>query len=106
MPYTDYNRYNILKTTTGVLSTMPFVSIPKNASDKYEYWNIEFSRLDKLSQKYYGNPFYDFLIMYANPSYVNEFDIPDNTLIRIPFPLAKVKGDYDSALLNYKNNSL
>ena len=80
---------------------MPFVNLPINPSDKYEFWNSEFSRMDKLSQKYYGNPFYDFFILYAN-GFMSEFDIPDNTLIRIPFPLSKVKSDYETALTAYR----
>ena len=102
MPNIDYNRYAILKNDNGTTDSMPFVTLPVNPSDKYEYWNTEFSRLDKLSQKYYGNPFYDFLILFANPEYVSEFDIPDGTLIRIPFPLNKVKGDYEAFLTAFK----
>lgn len=98
MPYKDYDRYQPLKNTDGTINMMPFVNIPINVSDKYEYWNTEYSRLDKVSQKYYGNPFYDFLILYANNIYVTEFDIPDGALIRIPFPLNKAKSDYDSEL--------
>jgi hypothetical protein len=30
--------------------------------------------------------------------YVSEFDIPDGALIRIPFPLAKAKSDYEAKL--------
>ena len=101
MPYVDYNRYSILANDNGTTELMPFVNLPINQSDKYENWNTEFSRLDKLSQKYYGNPFYDFFILYAN-GFMSEFDIPDNTLIRIPFPLAKVKSDYESALTAYR----
>jgi hypothetical protein len=103
MPYADYNRYAILKNTDGTTEQMPFVELPNNASDKYEYWNTEFSRLDKLSQKYYGNPFYDFLILYSNGEYVSEFDIPDGALLRIPFPLSKAKADYEAILTAYKN---
>ena len=103
MPAPDYKRYSILKNSDGTTDMMPFVPLPVRASDKYEYWNTNFSRLDKLAQKYYGNPFYDFLILYANPSYVNEFDIPDNALIRIPFPLIQVKSDYETKLLELKN---
>ena len=98
MPKLDYNRYAILKNGDGTTDMMPFVKIPTNPSDKYEDWNIGFSRLGKLANKYYGNPFYDFLILYANPQFVNEFDIPDNTLIRIPFPFAKAKADYEAGL--------
>ena len=102
MPYADYNRYAILANDNGTSEQMPFVTIPLNQSDKFEYWNTEFSRLDKLSQKYYGNPFYDFLILYANGEYVSEFDIPDGALIRIPFPFAKVKADYEAILTQFK----
>ena len=103
MPHKDYDRYEPLKNIDGTIDMMPFIPIPVNVSDKYEYWNVNFSRLDKLSQKYYGNPFYDFLILYANPIYVSEFDIPDNALIRIPFPLAKAKTDYDTGLKRFKS---
>jgi len=101
MPIRDYNRYAILTNNNGTTEQMPFVALPVNSSDKYENWNTEYYRLDKLSQKYYGNPFYDFLILYAN-GYVSEFDIPDGQLIRIPFPLSKVKGDYESALSAFR----
>lgn len=102
MPYIDYNRYAILQNTNGTTDAMPFVVLPTNQSDKYEYWNSQTSRMDKLSQKYYGNPFYDFIILYANPEYVSEFDIPDLALIRIPFPIAKAKADYEAFLAQYK----
>lgn len=102
MPYQDNNRYKILENNNGTTDTMPFVKLPINSSDKYEYWSLITSRLDKLSQKYYNNPFYDYLILYANNEYLNEFDIPDDALIRIPFPLAKAKADYDAALLSFK----
>lgn len=102
MPHLDYNRYAILSNLNGTMETMPFIKIPENSTDKYEYWG-QFSRFDKLANKYYGNPFYDFLISYANPDYISEFDIPDGTLIRIAFPLSKAKGDYESLLLEYKN---
>jgi hypothetical protein len=103
MPKQDYNRYAILKNTNGTTEPMPFVNLPSNPSDKYEQWNSAYNRMDKLAQKYYGNPFYDFLILYANPQFVNEFDIPDGTLIRIPFPLQKAKGDYEAALNKFRN---
>lgn len=102
MPYQDYNRYDILKNTDGTTDAMPFVDLPVNPSDKYEYWNTSTSRLDRIAQKYYGNPFYDFLILYGNKIYLSEFDIPDGALIRIPFPLSKAKADYEAALTAFK----
>lgn len=103
MPYSDYKRYTILKNNDGTTSMMPFVSIPVNPSDKFENWNTNYNRMDKFSQKYYGNPFYDFLILYANPEYLNEFEIPDGAIIRIPFPLSKAKADYEANLTAFKN---
>ena len=102
MPYRDYDRYAVLKNNDGTINSMPFISLPANTSDKFEFWRTESSRLDKISQKYYGNPFYDFLILYANNSYVSEFDIPENALIRIPFPLEKARADYEAILNQFK----
>jgi len=101
MPYIDYDRYAILKNSDGTTQSMPFVVLPTNSSDKYEYWNSSNSRLDNLSQKYYGNPFYDFIILYGNAFYLTEFDIPDQALIRIPFPLNKAISDYEAILTAY-----
>lgn len=103
MPYKDYDRYSILKNSDGTIEPMPFVELQSNSSDKYEYWNSLSSRLDRLSQKYYGNPFYDFIILYGNSIYVNEFDIPDGALIRIPFPLQVAISNYEAILKNIKN---
>lgn len=105
MPKQDYKRYEILRNDDGTTDMMPFVVLPQNASDKFEYWNTERSRMDRISLKYYGNPFYDFLILYANRIYLNEFDIPDGALIRIPFPLQKALSDYEAALRNVKNRN-
>jgi len=102
MAQKDYNRYAILVNSDGTTDMMPFVQLPVNQSDKFESWNTDFSRLDKLANKYYGNPFYDFLILYAN-GYMSEFDIPDGTLLRIPFPLAKTKADYEIALTAFRS---
>ncbi|MBS8122119.1 hypothetical protein [Candidatus Vampirococcus lugosii] len=98
MPKQDYDKYSLLRQENGLPNMMPFIKLPINPTDKYERWNSEFSRLDKLSQKYYGNPFYDFLILLANSKYVSEFDIVDNDLIRIPFPLSKVRQDYETIM--------
>ena len=98
MPRQDYDKYSILRRDDGLTKMMPFVQLPVNATDKYETWNPEFSRLDKLSQKYYGNPFFDFIILLANPQFVSEFDIPDNSLIRIPFPLSVARQDYEELM--------
>ena len=101
MAVNTYNRYELLIKGDGTTESMPFIKISEAPSDKYEYWNEGLSRMDRLSLKYYGNPFYDFLILYANPQHLNEFDIPDNSLIRIPFPLNRVKLEFEQKLENY-----
>jgi hypothetical protein len=103
MPKPGYDRYALLKNNDGTVNSMPFVPIPERPSDKYEYWNIGFSRLDKIANMYYDNPFYDFLILNANPQYRSQFDIPDNAVIRIPFPLLQAINDFESKLIEIKN---
>jgi len=102
MAYKDYNRYNILKNNDGTIDTMPFVNIPINPSDKYEYWQEGISRLDKLSNRYYGSPTWDWIILLGNNQYISEFDIKSGDLIRIPFPLNLAKTAYEAALMQYK----
>jgi hypothetical protein len=94
----DYDRYYLLKKEGDDMEPMPFVKIPESQSDKYERWNAGSSRLDLLSNKYYGSPFYDFFILLANPNYLNEWEIPDDEVIRIPFPIQKVKIEYENIL--------
>jgi hypothetical protein len=93
----DFDRYSIYR-TQGDIEQVPFIKIKENGSDKYEQYIVGETRFDKLSQKYYGTPIYDFFILMANPTYVNEFDIEDGTIIRIPFPIATVKNNYISEL--------
>jgi hypothetical protein len=100
----DYDRYEILKNNDGTINMMPFIKITERPSDLTETWVFGSSRLDKLATKYYNNPFYDFFILMANPQYVDQFDIPDGTLIRIPFPIESVKLEYEEKLRLNKEN--
>ncbi len=97
----NYDRYSLLKNNNGTITMMPFVKIPEFSSDKYERWKLGKDRLDKLALKYYGNSTYDFFILYANSEFRSEFDIPDDHIIRIPFPLDKVKVFYENFLEEY-----
>lgn len=98
-----YNRYEIFINDNGDIDQLPFIQIPVASTDKYEVWNEGRSRMDKLSQKYYNDPFYDFFILFANPEYLSEFDIPDGTLVRIPFPLERAKSVYETGLQKIRN---
>ena len=99
----DYNRYEIYRNEDGTTDQLPFVKLPQNNSDKYEIFKLGSTRFDKLAAKYYGNVFFDFLIMYGNPQYISEFDIEDGALIRIPFPLDKARSDYEDGLKQIRN---
>lgn len=104
MPQQDYDRYQILKNNDGSIDMPSYVDIPVSSADKYEAWKDGFSRMDILSQKYYNNPFYDFIILYANPQYISEFDIPDGTVIRIPFPLNRAILIFENTLTSIKES--
>ena len=93
-----YDRYALLRREGSDMEPMPFVKIPEALSDKYERWHRGVSRMDRMSQKYYGSPIYGFFILFANPEYMTEWDIPDYATIRIPFPLSRVKEDYEAII--------
>ena len=60
------------------------------------------SRMDKISQQYYGSPTFGWLIMMGNPQFGGlEFAIPDGTILTIPYPLITSLQDYKNALDNY-----
>lgn len=99
----DYDRYEIFRNQDGTTDQLPFVKLPVNTTDKYEKFKLGFTRFDKLALKYYGNEFFDFLIVYANPQYLSQFDVEDGEIIRIPFPLEKARTDYESILKSIRN---
>lgn len=83
-----YNRYSKLN-IDGRIRKMPPIKLSEKASDLYETYERNISRLDNLSYKYYNDPNYDWLILLANQDIADmEYDIPDNTIIRIPYPLS------------------
>jgi len=90
--YSD--RYNKFR-NNGQMHTVPGIKIPFSSSDKSAIYKQGVSRLDKLSNMYYNNPYSGWLIMLANPEFGGlEFNIPDSTSIRVPFP-------FDSAMSRY-----
>ena len=95
-----YDRYNDIRINNQI-KCLPFIKIPyRNTDILIGYKNR--TRLDIVSQTYYGTPYYGWLIMLANPQYGGlEFDIPDETTIRVPFPLINALQDYQQAIDNY-----
>lgn len=89
-----FDRYQYF-VNDGSFRIVPGIEIPIKATDKYHFFNKGKTRLDKISQDYYGSPVYGWLIMLANPLAGSlEFEIPDNYLLRIPFPLVSSLQDY------------
>lgn len=96
-----YDRYQNFK-FDGKYLPLPFISIPPKSSDKSVVYNSDRTRLDKLSQSYYDTPYYSWLILSANPQYGGvEENIPDKTIIRIPFPLRDSIQQYISEVDKY-----
>lgn len=97
----SYNRYsNFLM--DGVIKNIPFVKLPEKTSDKDEIYKLGLTRFDILSNKYYKDPNYGWLILLRNPELGGlEFNIKDNSPIKIPFPLETSLTDYKNEILKY-----
>lgn len=93
--YRDFN-------LNGSNKTIPGITIPQSPSDKTVTYKLGQTRLDKLSNIYYGLPYYGWLIMLANPEYGGlEFLIPDQARIRIPLPFETALNFYNSEVKKY-----
>lgn len=93
-----YDRYKEFK-DNGKIKPIPGIVIEPKATDKQVLYKLGHTRLDKLSQMYYGNPYHGWLILMANPQFGGlEFDIPDRTVIRIPYPFSTSLEQYASAV--------
>lgn len=98
MDYQYWNRYNTFL-IDGKQTVVPYVNIPQKPSDKKIIYKVGQSRLDKISQQYYGAPYFGWLIMQSNPQFGGlEWDVPDGSVLNIPYPLLTSLQDYKSAL--------
>lgn len=96
-----WNRYGQFL-LNGQQTVVPYVRVPNKSSDKIYIYKNGFSRLDKVSQQYYDSPFFGWLIMQANPQFGGlEWNIPDGSVLIVPFPLLESLQDYKSALDTY-----
>ena len=99
---TYFDRYAKFRVNAG-MKTLPGITIPQYGTDKEYVYSLGQSRLDKLSNMYYNNPYSGWLIMLANPEFGGlEFNIPDSTTIRIPFPYESAIKRYLTEVDNYK----
>ena len=91
-----YNRYKNFF-VNGQQTVVPYVTLPTRPSDQKYIYRTNRSRLDKISFEKYGSPYFGWLILMANPEFGGlETNIPDGTILAIPYPLL-------GALLDYKN---
>jgi hypothetical protein len=96
-----YNRYKDF-IIDGQQTIVPYINLQSKSTDKRYIYKVGQSRLDKVSQQYYGSPLFGWLIMQANPQYTgNEWSIPDGTVLTIPFPLVASLQDYKNQLDDY-----
>lgn len=96
-----YNRYdNFL--INGQQKVVPYVSLPQKSTDQRYVYRANKSRLDKISFEKYGTPVFGWLILQANPVYGGlETNIPDGSVLIIPFPLISSLQDYKTAIDNH-----
>jgi hypothetical protein len=99
---TYYDRYREFK-KDGKNLILPFINIPEKNTDIFLSYDST-KRLDIISDEYYNSPYYGWLILIANPKYGGlEFNIPDGTTIRIPYPLKESLNQYEEQLNRYEN---
>jgi hypothetical protein len=101
MAYAYWNRYTQFL-INGQQTVVPFVELPGKTTDKTYIYKIGRSRLDKVSQEFYGTPYFGWLILQANPQYGGlENYIFDGAILTIPFPLLPSLQDYKGAIENH-----
>lgn len=97
-----FNRYEYFD-VDGESKIVPGIELPIKGTDKFIQYKRGKHRLDKVSQEYYGTPLFGWLIMMANPTLGSlEFEIPDNSIVRIPFPLINSLQDYKKNVELYR----
>ena len=97
-----YDRYSKFR-DNGEIKPLPGITIPEASSDKQVIYKQGQSRLDILSNMYYNNPYSGWLIMLANPEFGGlEFNIPDMTSLRVPFPFDNAIARYITEVTNHK----
>lgn len=97
-----FDRYNGFRVNSE-MKPLPGINIPISESDKTMIYKLGLTRLDKLSQMYYNNPYSGWLIMVANPQFGGlEFNIPDMSVLRIPYPYDNAISKYITQVSNHK----
>jgi hypothetical protein len=100
MAKNSYSRYSIFKLNNEIIP-VPGISISKRETDQYFVYDINRTRLDRISAEAYGDDTYGWIIMLANPEYYFEFDIPYGAVIRVPYPLQEVLPEYQQKAIKF-----
>ena len=97
-----YDRYKSF-VNGSIIEPVAGIIIPQSSDDKTVVYKKGVSRLDKISNDYYNNPYSGWLIMQANPQFGGlEFNIPDGTAIRVPYPFDDAISRYITQVSRYK----
>lgn len=97
------SRYRQLITPQRTMQTVPGIVISSRTTDKFVIYNSDKLRLDTIAADIYGDDQYNWLILLANSDYPLEFDIPNNTVIRVPFPLNDAIVEYEQKVVALKD---
>jgi hypothetical protein len=96
-----YSRY-VDFIVNGEQTVVPYIKLTSKSSDKRYIYKVSMSRLDKVSQQYYGSPLFGWLILQANPQFNgDEWQINDGSVLTIPYPLVASLQDYKNQLDDY-----
>lgn len=96
------DRYSLFR-FNNEMKPNPGIILPNSPSDLTYVYKIGVGRLDKISNMFYNNPWGGWLIMLANPEFGGlEFNIPDMSLIKIPYPFDDAVDRYLEAIKNHK----
>lgn len=97
-----FNFYSLLK-NADKLRDMPAVKIKHRTTDRSVMYNKNKTRLDVISGDIYKDETMWRLILWANEQYFMEFDIPDNTVIRVPYPLQDVLNEVNKSIVSKRS---
>jgi hypothetical protein len=99
----SFSRYRVF-VVNGKIISIPSISIKNRETDRYVVYNYQRNRLDRIAGDIYNDETYWWVIMMANPNYYLEYDIPNETVIRVPFPLDEVLYDFQKSALSKISN--
>jgi hypothetical protein len=100
-----YNRYTKF-IDEGTNKILPHIKLIDKPSDK-EYQFSKGDRLDSISQKYYGTPYFEWIIRQKNASFgVDEYEWDNDIIIKIPYPLRDTIQEYISNIEIYNLRNL